>query len=114
MDMGVSMYSGDISRVTLDGEWDEDELKGDVYDECMKNLPGMVEKYKGRAVFDKNMWLPQYMASQICDEHDLIEVYNKEYDRHRNEGKFGIVHFDAWVLAEMKKLVSANLVGGKK
>lgn len=113
MDIGIPMYNNSV-RTTLDGEWDEDELVGDVLDECMKILPGMTARYTNRAMIDRDMMLPQYMASHICEENDLIEIYNREYDKHRNDGKFGITYFDEWLSKEITRLVNANLVGGKR
>lgn len=111
---GIPMYAGNSHRLTIDKEWDEEELAGDVSDECIKLVPQLAEKFKDRAMADRDLMKPQYMASKICEENDLIEIYNKEYDRHRNEDIFGIHWFDAWVLAEIKKIASSNLVGDKK
>ena len=50
-------------RTTVDDKWDEEELRGDVYDVCVEVMtPKLLEQYKYRALKDKDLLLPQYMA----------------------------------------------------
>ena len=116
MGLGSGMYAGNIERKTLDGEWTISELEDDVDDECLKLVPVLADKYKNRAVYDKDLFKWQYVAEKIKSEtDDLIEVYNKEYDRHRDEKLFGIVHFDNWIKKRIERIMNSNLVGaGKK
>ena len=83
------MYDGfyyrSTPRTTLDNEWTEEELRGDIYDECMKLLPEYEQKYKHKAVYDKDLFKPQYLAEKIISENDLVEAYNREYDKHRDQ-----------------------------
>lgn len=114
----VSYYQGEVERTTLDGEWTESDLKDDVYDETLKILngideqPGWLEKHKGRAVKDEDLTKPEFIVTHICDNHDLIEVYNKCYDLNRNQKpmKFGIHYFDMAVRAEVNKILKENLL----
>ena len=102
-------------RVTLDGEWTYEELAGDIDDECMKLAPIYKEKHKNRAVYDQNLYKPQYLAEKIKNESDdLIDIYNKCADAHRNEGIFNINWFDEWIEKQVKTIMNANLVGGRK
>ena len=113
VEFDMPMY-GNTPRVTLDGEWTHEELSDNIDDECLKLVPTYEQKYKGRAVYDKNMFSPLYVAERIKNESaDLIEVYNKEYDKHRNEKMFGIHWFDRWIEEQVKHIIISNLVGGK-
>ena len=107
-------YYSSAPRTTLDNEWTEEELSGDVYDECVKLLPEYEQKYSNRAVYDKDLFKPAYLAEKITSENDLIEVYNKEYDKHRDQNMFGIVWFDKWIASTIRKIMNDNLVGGIK
>jgi hypothetical protein len=110
----MSVY-GSSPRTTLDGEWTEEELAGDIYDECTKAVGDYPQKYKNRAVYDSDLFKPQYLAEKIRNENDdLIEIYNKLYDQHRNENKFGIHWFDLWVQKQIRHIMSDNLVGNAK
>ena len=73
------MYQENV--VTTDGEWEEDELKGVVYDICIKIItPKLVDRYKYRAIIDADLLKYQYMAEQILCNTDVIELYNKHND----------------------------------
>lgn len=110
----VPMY-GSSPRVTLDEEWTEEELADNIYDECVRVLKEYQEKYKGRALYDTNLLKPQYLAEKIRNENDdLIEIYNKLYDQHRNENKFGIYWFDLWIEKQIRHIMTDNLVGNAK
>lgn len=116
----IAYYQGDIERTTLDGEWTEDELKDDLWDEANKFLNGTdgsngwVAKHKGRAMIDPDLCKVQYLVEDICTRYDLIEVYNKVVDAHRNDEKklFGIAYFDQIARAEIEKTLKKNLVTG--
>ena len=110
----LQMYGSIAPRTTLDGEWTEEELAGDIVDECIKLLPEYEKKYAHKAVYNENLYKPEYMAESIkIEAGDLIEVYNREYDRHRNDSKFGIYWYDEWVRQQIKRRMKSNLVGGK-
>ena len=78
-------YGGSRERMTLDGEWSESELKDNVWDDCNTVLKEWLIKNSGKTVYDKNLLSVDYLAEHICDEHDVVEIYNKEYDKHRND-----------------------------
>lgn len=113
-----AMYQGNAERYTLDKEWTEDELKEDVMDEALKLLngtngsDGWLAKTKGRAKRDKDLDYPEFLANRVIDEYDLIEEYNKQLDKHRNDEvkKFGIHYFDDWCIKIMTKLLKENLL----
>lgn len=109
----VSIY-GSVEQLTIDREWTYEELADNIDDECIKLVPDYANKHKFRAVYDENLYKPQYVAEKIKNENDLIEVYNKEYDKHRYEDMFGIVWFDKWIESQVRRIMNANLVGGKK
>ena len=111
---GTPMYIN-TTRLTLDNEWSEEELESNIDDECIKLAPIYEAKYRNRAVYDKDLYKPPYLAEKIKDESgDLIEIYNKEYDKHRNEKMFGIHWFDKWIEAQVRRILNGNLVGGTK
>ena len=113
-DDGIPMYTGTI-RTTLDCEWTHDELASNIDDECIKLIEVYKDKYQNRAVYDKDLLKPAYLAEKIKNESDdLIEVYNKCADAHRNENKFGIYWFDKWIEKQVKRILNSNLVGGAK
>lgn len=93
-------------KTTLDGLWDLDELKGNIDDEVFK-MKDELDKNKFRALKDRNMLLPQYVAELIKQNYDLFEEYNKAAASDRN--KFGIAMFDIWIHAEVKKLSKDNI-----
>lgn len=109
----VVMNQGDEERTTLDDEWTEEELRGDVYDECTKILTKVAPKHNTRAMYDSNLLKVPYLVEDICNEYDLIEEYNKQYDKHRHENKFGIHYFDDWLRSVINIKLAQNLVGGK-
>lgn len=114
----MAYYQGDRERTTLDGEWTESELREDIETEARKILhgtdgkTGWLEQNKHRAVYDKSMLHEEYIATAICDKYDIIEVYNKLYDKHRNDKPrlFGIHYFDEIAIIEIKKTLENNLV----
>ena len=115
----IAYYQGDTERTTIDGEWTESELKEDVYDEAHKILHGepggkvgWLALNLGRAVYDNELLKEEFIVENICERYDLIEVYNRAYDLHRNDKPmlFGIHYFDELARAEIKKLLKNNLV----
>lgn len=116
----IAYYQGDIERTTLDGEWTEQELKDDLWDEANKFLngtkdaKGWLETHKGRAMIDPDLCKVQYLVEDICNRFDMIEVYNKVVDMHRNDEHklFGIAYFDQIARAEIEKTLKQNLVTG--
>jgi len=110
----IAYYQGDRERITLDGEWTESELKDDVYNEAHKILcnEGYADKYRFRAMIDSNLIIPEYITTHICDNYDVIEVYNRLVDMHRNDEKvlFGIHYFDDIVRKEVLKVLKNNLI----
>lgn len=115
----IAYYQGDSERTTIDGEWTESELKDDIYDEAHMILHGEPGKNTGwlafnlgRAVYDNDLLKEEFIVENICERYDLIEVYNRAYDLHRNDKPmlFGIHYFDELVQAEIKKLLKNNLV----
>lgn len=116
----IAYYQGDIERTTLDGEWTEQELKDDLWDEANKFLngakesKGWLETHKGRAMRDTDLCKVQYLVEDICTRYDMIEVYNKVVDMHRNDENklFGIAYFDQIARAEIEKTLKQNLVTG--
>lgn len=107
----IAMYQPSI-RTTLDGEWTEEELREDVYDVCIETMTNSaLKKYQYRALKDSDLLKTQYMAEKILDQiDDVVELYNKEYDKHRNENKFGIVWYDEEIKSMINKLLKENLV----
>lgn len=114
----LAYYQGNRERTTLDGEWTESELKDDLWDEANKFIngdkdnTGWLEKHKGRAMRDPDLCKVQYLVEDICDRFDMIEVYNKVVDMHRNDEHklFGIVYFDQIARAEIEKTLKQNLI----
>lgn len=113
-------YYGSNERVTIDGEWTEDELLGVVSDEAYKalngdsksNKKGWVEKNKNRAVFDNDLLYDNLLADKLSDEFDVIQLYNIEYDKHKDDtdGVFMIHHFTDNVQKKIIKMLNDNLV----
>ena len=114
----IAYYQGNIERTTIDGEWTESELKDDLWDEANKILngdksqKGWVEKHSGRAMRDNDLCKVEFLVEDICTRYDLVEVYNRAYDMHRNDKpmKFGIHYFDELARAEINKTLKANLL----
>lgn len=114
----IAMYQGNIERYTIDREWTEEELKEDVMDEALKILKGTKDKEgwltktTGRAKLDKDLDYPEFLANKVIDEYDLIEEYNKQVDKHRNDEvkKFGIHYFDEWCIKTLNKILKDNLI----
>lgn len=114
----IAYYQGDIERTTLDGEWTESELKDDLWDEAnkiingTKDTKGWLEIHKDRAMVDPELYKVEYIVEDICTRYDLIEVYNKVVDMHRNDEHklFGIAYFDQIARAEIEKTLKQNLL----
>lgn len=114
----IAYYQGDIERTTLDGEWTEQELKDDLWDEAnkiingTKDTKGWLEIHKDRAMVDTELYKVEYIVEDICTRYDLIEVYNKVVDMHRNDEPklFGIAYFDQIARAEIEKTLKQNLL----
>ncbi|MBO5388661.1 MAG: hypothetical protein J6A59_11070 [Lachnospiraceae bacterium] len=103
-------YQGNRQRVTIDREWTEEDLKDEVKDEVFKIVQEWNSKHIGRAVYNTDMLLDAYVAETIINGIDLIETYNREYDKHKNEKRFGIHYFDEWLKKELVKQLNKNLV----
>lgn len=116
----MAYYQGDKERYTIDGEWTEEELKDDIYSEAKKfllgdkNIKGWISVNPGRAMVDPDLTKVEYLVEDICNRYDLIEVYNRAYDLHRNDKpmKFGIHYFDELVQNEIMKTLKNNLITG--
>ena len=114
----ASAIYGHTERTTLDGEWTESELKETMLDEIAKILHGTKDKKgwlelnKHRAVKDQNLLHEEFIVTDICDSYDLIEVYNRAVDKHRNDQPrlFGIHYFDELVKLETEKVLKNNLL----
>ena len=112
----LGYYQGDTERTTIDGEWTEKDLKEDVLDEAHKLLhdekSGWLAKNKGRAVLNKDLLHEEFLCNEICDSLDLVEVYNTQYDLHRNDEnrKFGIHYFDEYIVKQLNKILKENLL----
>lgn len=98
-------------RVTIDKEWHEDELRANVYDMCINIMtPDLLERYKYRALKDKDLLLSQYMAEQILSQiDDVVELYNTEYNKHSNENCDGIKWYDIAITNMIYKELEENL-----
>lgn len=106
-------YYDHQERTTIDGEWTYDELYSDIYDEVTKYYKenNVSKKYMSRAVYDRELINhPQEMIRQVHLNKDLIDVYNTEYSKRRQEDKFGITYFDEWINREIKRLLRENEV----
>lgn len=102
-------------RLTLDREWTEQELKDDLLDEAEKILKGekgWIEKHKYRVLRDETLIHSEFLVNKILEETDLIELYNKAYDKHRNDKprKFGIVYYDEELHKIITKTLNNNLL----
>lgn len=114
----IAYYQGNIKRTTLDNEWTDEELDGILYDEVLKILngedgsKGWLEKNKYKAIKDNTLTKPEFIVNDIKDRYDLIEVYNRAYDMHRNDEKrlFGIQYFIDLCKDEINKILRNNLV----
>jgi hypothetical protein len=112
----LSAYQGEQTRETLDCEWTEGDLIEEVQDLAFKILgngkgKGWLEEHKYCAVKDKDLLHDEFVSNRICDENDLIEIYNTACDKHRNDENklFGIHYFDDEIKLKINKLLSDNL-----
>lgn len=103
-------YQGNRQRVTIDREWTEEDLKDEVKDEVFKIVQEWNSKHTDRAVYNTDMLHDAYVAETIINGIDLIERYNIEYDKRKNEKRFGIHYFDEWLHKELLKQLNKNLV----
>lgn len=101
-------------RTILDQQWEEDELIDDIYDVCHEVMTDeLLEKYKRRALFDYSLLLVPYMAEEITNSiDDVIELYNKEYDKHRDiaNAENGISFYDNAIKKMILNKLKGNLV----
>lgn len=107
----VAMYQP-TPRTTLDGEWLEDELQSDIYDVCIEVMtPELLKKYEFRALKDTSILKPQSMYERILDiVGDVVQLYNKEYDKHRHEKCDGIKWYDETIAKMIHRELKENLV----
>ena len=110
-----AIYQGDIERTTIDKEWTESELKDETWSYVNKALNGdenLANKYSKRALLDRELLKTEYLTNSILDNNDLIEVYNKEYDKHHNDKdrKFGIYYFEQKIYSIIRKVLKNNLL----
>lgn len=106
----ISMYES-CEMTTLDNEWTESELSDGVYDVCSITMTdNLLDKYKHRALADRNLLLMQYMAEKITSENDLIDIYNREYGKNNDGKTFGIIWFDNKIKKMIKSILDGNIV----
>ena len=100
-----------VVRTTLDGEWDEDELKSDIYDVCTEVMTeAVLKKYTNRALRNSKLLLPDYMHETILNSiDDVIELYNI-VSNYRKDNKSGIVWYDEAIKEMILKLLKENLI----
>ena len=104
-------YSKPAERCTLDGEWTESELQADIYDVCVEVMTdNLLKRYNGRALRNKDLLKLQYMSEQIAGEIDVVETYNKAYDKNRSKNQFGIIFYDEAIKSIILKKLKENLV----
>lgn len=111
-------YEGGSERTTLDGEWEYSELKEELWSEAhailhgSKDKKGWLAEHKERALRDKSLTREEFIVENICDSMDLIEEYNKECDKHRNDVQklFGIHYFTEFADREIMKVLRGNLL----
>ena len=116
-DISVGYYEGEQNRTTIDNEWSEEDLKSDVDDEVLKfmspdNKNSYYNRNKSRPVYNKDLTHEEFVAEKIKSENDLVEIYNKEYDKHHSDSKqvFTIHYFDEWLQSEIKRIIDENIV----
>lgn len=98
-------------RVTLDAEWTQEELESDIYDVCAEIMSTEVKKYEHRALYDRDLLKCQYMTEHLINTiGDVIELYNKEYDKHRDSKIFGIRLFDDAIKKMIRLELKRNVV----
>ena len=104
-------YSKHAERCTLDGEWTESELQADIYDVCVEVMTdNLLKRYDDRALLNKDLLKLQYMSEQIAGEVDMVELYNKEYDKNRSKNQFGIIFYDEAIKNIILKKLKENLI----
>ena len=114
----LNMYQGNVERTTLDGEWTESELREEIYSDVKAVLngddktKGWIESNKHKAVFDTDLIKAEYLTEKISNEIDVIELYNKAYDKHRNDERklFPIHYYSEELKKVIKKVLRDNLV----
>ena len=86
-------------------------MQADIYDVCVEVMTdNLLKRYDGRALRNKDLLKLQYMAEQIADEIDVIETYNKAYDKNRSKNQFGIIFYDEVIKSIILKKLKENLV----
>ena len=50
------------------------------------------------------------MSEQIAGEIDVVETYNKAYDKNRSKNQFGIIFYDEAIKSIILKKLKENLV----
>lgn len=100
-------------RLTLDHRLTESELGEYVGDTCMEAVPKWLAANPKKYVKDTTLIFPGVLAQKIVLENDLVLVYNKEYDKHRNDGAWGIKWFTDWVHKEAFRILNKNVTSKK-
>lgn len=108
----IAYYQGDTERVTIDGEWTEEELIDNIKDEAFLLIEKLKDNFKNKACYNNNLKLPEFLSNELIDRIDVIEEYNKLVDKHRNDSEkcFGIHYFDRFIISEMENILKNNLV----
>lgn len=106
-----------MDRITVDREWEYEELYDEVDNECIKYYKdnNISQRYENKAVYDKDLLKPMYMAEHIKNmvleqDKDLVQVYNEQYNKRKGEKLFGIVYFDQWLINIIKQELKKNEV----
>ena len=103
------MYQQSHEKITIDGEWWEDELRGNVHDICIQIMtPKILQKYEYRALKNKDLLKPQYMAEQILNEIDVVELYDNEYKKHNQI--YDIELYDVAIATIVEQKLEENIV----
>lgn len=105
-------YYGSETRTTLDGEWEEEELLGELQDTCLDVLKQVRSKYEGRALVDADLLYDEYLSNAVREAlgYDLIIAYNSEADRRKDESLFAIHYFYDKVRETAMKILKDNVV----
>ena len=111
----VDLLNQDNSeKVTCDGEWTEETLRDDIYDEVKRLLvdEGLSSKYKNRALKNPNLLIVDVMYEEIISRLDLISAYNSAYNFYKKHDKDcnGIYYFDDKIHEVIRYLLEDNLV----
>ena len=86
-------------------------MQADIYDVCVEVMTdNLLKRYNGRALRNKDLLKLQYMTEQIAGEIDVVETYNKAYDKNRSKNQFGIIFYDEAIKSIILKKLKENLV----